>query len=42
MRIAPEIEGPAMEAARREGKEKDCEYWRRLYLTMLERQKERE
>jgi hypothetical protein len=42
MRIDPEIEDAAMEAARREGKEKDYEYWRRLHLTTLERQKERE
>jgi hypothetical protein len=41
MRIDPEIEDQAMEAARRAGSENDLEYWKRKYLTSLEREKER-
>jgi hypothetical protein len=42
MRFDPEIEIPAIQAAREAGKEKDFSYWRDLYLKTLERRKEEE
>jgi hypothetical protein len=42
MKIDPEVEDQAMEAARRAGGEDDLEYWKRKYLTSLEREKERQ
>ena len=37
MRVDPEIEEQAMEAARQTGSEKDYSYWKELYLRELER-----
>ncbi len=42
MRVDPEIEEQAMDAARRAGGEKDYLYWKERYLRELARQKERD
>jgi hypothetical protein len=42
MRFDPEIELPAMQAAREAGLEESYSYWRDLYLREIQRSKERE